>query len=163
MGVSLGCAEEKVLGGVGVGGVSLGCAEEKVLGGVGVGGVSLGCAEGGCVVGTGPQRSINGNSLGWIEGMEVDDVVLDTGCTWTMVQRSLVPEEKLVPGATIRLRCAHGDVVTYPLADLKLEVDGVVITVRAAVAERLPVSMLLGTEVAELGQLLSHHTTSQCW
>ena len=30
--LSLGCVEEKVLGGVGVGGVSLGCVEEKVLG-----------------------------------------------------------------------------------------------------------------------------------
>ena len=184
MGVSLGCAEEKVLGGVGVGGVSLGCAEEKVLGGVGVGGVSLGCAEKKVLGGVG----VGGVSLGCAEGMvrgghwatAIDQrqlvnsqgtdrrngggrrcagyrVCLDHGAAESGTRRE-VGARSHYP-----LRCAHGDLVTYPLADLKLEVDGVVITVRAAVAERLPVSMLLGAEVAELGQLLSHHTTSQCW
>ena len=55
-------------------------------------------------------RSINSkpiNRRGRVEGRLVDDVVLDTGCACTMVRRDLVPKEKLVAGATIRLRCAH--------------------------------------------------------
>ena len=42
----------------------------------------------------------------------------------------------------------------YPVADLKLEVDGVPVSVKAAVSQTLPVSVLLGTDVPELGRLL---------
>ena len=91
----------------------------------------------------------------------MDDVVLDTGCACTIVRRDLVPEEKFVAGATIRLRCAHGDVVTYPLAAVRLEIDGLSLPVTAAVAERLPVSVLLGTDVPELEKLIGQHPQPQ--
>ena len=42
----------------------------------------------------------------------------------------------------------------YPLADVQLEVDGLDLTVEAAVSETLPSSVLLGTDVAELATLL---------
>ena len=42
----------------------------------------------------------------------------------------------------------------YPLAQVELELDGVAIQVEAAVSESLPVSVLLGTDVPELSQLL---------
>ena len=66
-----------------------------------------------------------------------------------------MPPEKLLPGATTSLRCAHGDVVAYPLAAVTVEFDGLELPVRVAVAEKLPVSALLGTDVPELGQLIS--------
>ena len=40
------------------------------------------------------------------------------------------------------------------LADLNLEVSGVVLQVRAAVGDKLPVAVFLGTDVPELGQFL---------
>ena len=83
----------------------------------------------------------------------VNDIVLDTGCARTMVCKDLVPEHKTAVGESIRSRCVHGD-ITYPVADLNLEISGVRLQVRAAVAEELPVAVLLGTAVPELGQLL---------
>ena len=35
---------------------------------------------------------------GLVEGREVKDIVLDTGCSRTIVHHSLVPEKKLVTG-----------------------------------------------------------------
>ena len=128
-------------------------------------GASWGCVEDGEPVGDGSEggvaleQTINGkpiNRMGKVEGRVVDDVVLDMGCACTMVRQDLVPKERLVTGATIRLRCAHGDVVTYPLAAVKLEIDGVSLPITAAVAEKLPVSVLLGTDVPELGKLMNH-------
>ena len=53
------------------------------------------------------KQTINSKSInrsGKVEGREVDDVVLDTGCACTMVRQDLVPKERLVAGATVRLR-----------------------------------------------------------
>ena len=126
--------------------------------------MAWGCVEDGQTVGDGSvegvarERTINGkpiNRRGKVKGREVDDVVLDTGCACTMVRQDLVPKERLVAGATVSLRCAHGDVVTYPLATLELDIDGLSLPVTAAVAEKLPVSVLLGTDVPELGKLMN--------
>ena len=59
----------------------------------------------------------------------MDNVVLDTGCSQTMVCQSLVPEERLVAGATTSLRCAYGDVMVYSLADVRMEVGGTMMNV----------------------------------
>ena len=91
---------------------------------------------------------------GAVEGNSVNDVVLDTGCSRTLVQRKLVPEEKLLLDQVVAIRCAHGDTVLYPLAQIKVEVDGHALDVEAAVSDTLPVSMLLGTDVPELTDLL---------
>ena len=72
----------------------------------------------------------------------MSDIILDTGCTRTLVHRNVV------------IQCAHGDAVAYPLANVKLEVQGVTVTVEAAVSETLPQSVLLGTDVPELLSLL---------
>ena len=166
-------------------GDSVGCVEERkqvgeVNGGDGGGGhgeqdkgrqeASWECVEDGKTVGYGSgggvelKRTINSKSInrsGNVEGREVDDVVLDTGCACTMVRQDLVPKKRLVAGATVHLRCAHGDVVTYPLATVKLEIEGVVLAVTAAVADKLPVSVLLGTDVPELGKLMNQPPQEQ--
>ena len=91
---------------------------------------------------------------GFVEGVEVTDILLDTGCTQTMVRRDLVSQDQLIEGEAATIRCVHGDTVLYPLADVIIKVEGHDLTVRAAVSETLPMSVLLGTDVPQLGQLL---------
>ncbi len=88
---------------------------------------------------------------GSVEGRVVDNILLDTGCSRTLVHQSLVPEEKIQEGSAVAIRCAHGDTVLYPLAKISLEVEGQPITVEAAVSNTLP---MLGTDNPELPKLL---------
>eukprot|EP00731_Ephydatia_muelleri_P002993 Em0001g2993a len=90
---------------------------------------------------------------GMIEGKMVT-VLLDTGCSRTMVRRNLVPEHKLIEGKGVAIRCAHGDTTFYPLAEIGVEISGRNFKVEAAVADNLPVQLLLGTDVPQLFKLL---------
>ena len=63
-----------------------------------------------------------------------------------------MPEEQHLPGQAVTLLCVHRDTVLYPLAEV--EVNRVVMQVVAAVSDTLPVPILLGTDVPELGMLL---------
>ena len=90
---------------------------------------------------------------GLVEGTSVSDILLDTGCTRTMVRRDLIPEENL-PGEAVTVLSAHGDTALYLLARVKIDVEGLKLEVKAAVSESLPVSALLGTDTTQLGQLL---------
>ena len=45
-------------------------------------------------------------------------------------------------GEKVILQCAHGDIVTYPVGSVELEVQGRVLTVEAAVSNQLPSSVL---------------------
>lgn len=78
------------------------------------------------------------------------DILLDTGCTQTMVRRDLVSQGQLIEGEAATIHCVHGDTVLYPLADVNVKVEGHDLTVRAAVSETLPKSVLLGTDVPQL-------------
>ena len=84
--------------------------------------------------------------------------VLDTGCSKTIVHHNLVPQKKMVLGEAVTIRCAHGDNVLYPLANVDLVVDGVPLTVEAAVSKSLPVSVMLGTDVPELAKFVRGNT-----
>ena len=90
-----------------------------------------------------------------VEGTQVKDILLDTGCSRTLVRKDLVPEDSLLAGEAVAIRCAHGDTVLYPLAQVQLEVEGQAMAVTVAVADRLPVSVLLGTDTPLLLKLLS--------
>ena len=92
---------------------------------------------------------------GTVEGNRVDGILLDTGCTRTLIHKNLVPPHKLLPDEAVAIRCAHGDTVLYPLAAVELEVEGQHITVEAAVSDTLPTPVLLGTDVPELKVLLA--------
>jgi predicted aspartyl protease len=98
---------------------------------------------------------------GQVEGKFVTDIMLDTGCSKTMVHKRLVPDDKVEGGEAVTIRCAHGDTVLYPVANIRLEVAGQSIEVTAAVSSTLPVSVLLGTDVAQLSELLSGEMTRQ--
>ena len=91
---------------------------------------------------------------GVVEGNCVDNILLDTGCSKTLVRQDLVPKEKLLEGEAIAIRCAHGDTVLYPLAQVEVTIGGQSVDVTAAVSETLPMDVLLGTDVPELGKLL---------
>ena len=88
----------------------------------------------------------------------MNDIVLDTGCSKTLVHHDLVLQEKLLPGEAVTMRCAHGDNALYPVANVNLVMDGVPLVVEAAVSKSLPVSVLLGTDVPELARFVGGTT-----
>ena len=88
---------------------------------------------------------------GVVEGQVADDILLDTGCSKTLVRRELVPTQKILP-EQVPIRCAHGDTVMYPLANIKVQLGGMV---EAAVSDHLPMSVLLGTDVPQLVEQLN--------
>ena len=92
---------------------------------------------------------------GTVNGQCAKNIMLDTGCSSTMVHRNLVPEAQILDGESAVVRCAHGDSVLYPMAEVNIEVDGCTISAVAAVSDTLPMDVLLGTDVPELGKLLS--------
>lgn len=98
---------------------------------------------------------------GVVEGREVEDILLDTGCSKTLIHKDLVPEGKIQQGEAVAIRCAHGITVLYPLTEISLKVAGCHITVEAAVSETLPMSVLLGTDVPELTELLVEQTSKR--
>ena len=102
----------------------------------------------------GSRASSGVSREGLVEGQAVTDILLDTGCSQTLVKSDLVPTAKRVEGDAVTIRCAHGDTVLYPLAEVEMVVDGIPLQVEAAVSDTLPVSVLLGTDVPELNTLL---------
>ena len=94
-----------------------------------------------------------------VEGKYVKKILLDTGCSRTLVYRKLVPEEVFLEGKATMVCCAHGDTVLYPLAKVHMEVEGKPIEVEAAVSDRLPVGVLLGTDVSQLLELLTQQNS----
>ena len=95
---------------------------------------------------------------GLVEEIQVDQIMLDTSCSRTILRQDLVPESKITEGDVATIRCAHGDTVLYPITQLQFGVDGIPMCVEAVVSKSLPVPVLLGTYVAELHQLLDEST-----
>ena len=60
---------------------------------------------------------------GVVEGQLVNDTALDTGCSRTLVRSDLSREKDFSGGEAVTVQCAHGDVVTYPLAMVELEAE----------------------------------------
>ena len=83
-----------------------------------------------------------------VEGPTVNDIIVDTDCTQTMVHEDPPPTSYNATGETVQIRCAHGDATSYPLAYVHLDVEGVKLQVTAAVSQTLPVSVLLSTDSA---------------
>ena len=97
---------------------------------------------------------------GMVEGVPVQ-ILLDTGSARTLVRRDLVPEDKVLEGEAVVVRCAHGESVRYPLADLEIAVEGKQFVIRAGVSDKLPVQLLLGRDAPELLSLLTNSSTSE--
>ena len=77
-----------------------------------------------------------------------------------MVKKHLVPEDKILQGEVVTIRCAHGDTVLYPLAQVQVKIDGKELDIEAAVSETLPMSVLLGTDIPELSSLLKEEIST---
>ena len=60
-----------------------------------------------------------------MEGKEVSDILLDTGCSRMMVYQDLVRKGKELEGGAVTMCCAHGDVSLYPIVEVDLELEGV--------------------------------------
>lgn len=52
---------------------------------------------------------------GTVGGKVVNDILLDTGASKTLVKEELVDRD-CMSGQTVPLRCAYGHVTSYPLA-----------------------------------------------
>ena len=78
-----------------------------------------------------------------MEGKKVKDILLDTGCSRTLIHKDLVPASKI-----------QEDEAVCELTLISLEVGGHLIEVEAAVSDSLPMSVLLGTDTPELSKLL---------
>ena len=94
---------------------------------------------------------------GFVEGQRVQEILLDTGCTRTMVR---APSQKVLEGDAVIIKCAHGDTKTYLTANVGIQVDGLKFEVEADISEKLPVAVLLGKDVPEFSQLLGTDTAS---
>ena len=91
---------------------------------------------------------------GTVNGVYCRDILLDTGSTKTLVRKELVAEQDMLGGETA-VCCAHGDVVKYPTATIKVCIGGEDIQVQAGVSDTLPAAALLGWDVAQLMSLMS--------
>ena len=77
----------------------------------------------------------------------------------------------LLEGEKVAVRCVHWDTVSYPLAEVQMQLTGVEITLKASVSEKVPIPIVLRTAMLCLGELLQQmlwapHTqevVGHCW
>jgi predicted aspartyl protease len=74
-------------------------------------------------------------------------VLVDTGSDRTLVDAKLVQRQQEVEGESVPVRCVHGDTLSYPVAEVKLQVDGIDKVARVVVVPSLPVPVLLGRDL----------------
>ena len=103
-----------------------------------------------------PSFGVKGSVVrqGFVNGLPVNDLLLDTGCSKTIVRRDLVGEEQWLEGESTIIQCAHGDAIAYPLAEVQLQIQGKSMLVKAAVSDILPQSALVGTDVPGMLEML---------
>ena len=97
---------------------------------------------------------------GAVNGQWAGEILLDTGCSRTMIHSRFVRKEELLKESTT-VHCAHGDFTEYPMAKVCIEVDGQKFTTVAAVSSNLPVDILLATDMPTLGTLIQGGWRSQ--
>ena len=110
-----------------------------------------------------PRGAVEGTVLrqGVVNGFLVDDLLLDTGCSKTIVQRDLVGEEQWLGGESTIIQCAHGDAIAYLLAAIELEIQGKSVLVNTAVSDTLPQSVLVRTDVPGLLEMLQIRSSTE--
>lgn len=65
-----------------------------------------------------------------------------------------MPKEEILP-VQVPFWCAHEDSVMYPLTIIKMQLGGMAYMVKPAVSDRLPMSILLATDVPQLVKRLN--------
>ncbi len=71
--------------------------------------------------------------------------LVDSGCNQTSSHQSLIQPKALDKSCMVRVRCVHGDVVTYPVVLLTIQFRGQKHKVEVAVNPRLRHPLILGT------------------
>ena len=57
-----------------------------------------------------------------MENNPVIDILLDTGCWRTLVRQELVTGRRMLGTEVLAIRCAHGDIIEYPLARVQMQI-----------------------------------------
>ena len=87
------------------------------------------------------RSTLNGKSV---------QILIDTGCTKTMVSSKYLNSNILDHVNTEEILCVHGDKVHYPTAEVKLKLGQWSQTTKVVVAPDIPVPVLLGTDIYAL-------------
>ena len=95
------------------------------------------------------NKPVEYHAQGKVEG-QLTELLLDTGCSKTMIDANLVPAEKINEGRMMSMQCAHGDMKQHPTAVVEIEINDTKYTVEAAVVDGLPRPVLLGTGIKDL-------------
>ena len=103
-----------------------------------------------------PRGAVDSTVLreGAVNGFLVHDLLLHTGCSKTIVRRDLVGEQQWLKGESTIIQCVHGYAFAYLLAAIELEIQGKPVLVNTAVLDTFPQSVLVGTDVPGLLELL---------
>ena len=86
---------------------------------------------------------------GILNGRSVQ-MLIDTGCTNTMVSARYIDPNILDCSNTVEILCVHGDKVCYPTAEVNLRLGQWSQFSRVVVASDIPVPVLLGTDIYKL-------------
>ena len=86
---------------------------------------------------------------GTLNGKSVQ-MLIDTGCTKTMVSSKYLNSNSLDHVNTEEILCVHGDKVRYPTAEVKLKLGQWSRTAKVVAAADIPVPVLLGTDIYAL-------------
>ena len=89
---------------------------------------------------------------GLVEGKSAEFLV-DSGASCTLVRQALVAPEKINTDDQLRIKCARGDSVVYPTANIEINIDGKLYQVCAGVSPSLPRLVLLGRDIGNLLEL----------
>ena len=107
------------------------------------------------------ERDCSVYRCGTVEGAPVSDILLDSGCTQTLVRKSLVPAsaERINPDAYVS--CVHGDVESFHRAKVRMTVGGRSLCLVVGVVDNLPTSVMLGRDVLDLVNMLEEPPKQQ--
>lgn len=82
--------------------------------------------------------------------------LVDTGCTYTLVQSKFVPRQDWNDSETVTVCCVHGHNTPLPTAEVYIEVLSQSYLMKVGIAETLPYPILLGTDMPVLPELVQH-------
>ncbi|KAG5267118.1 hypothetical protein AALO_G00218190 [Alosa alosa] len=88
-----------------------------------------------------------------IDGKQLK-ALIDTGSSQTLVGVKWVPEDGVQTEHTMKIRCVHGDVISYPTADIYMQIGEQEYLVSVGVAEHLPYPVVLGKDIPGLLELV---------
>ena len=77
-------------------------------------------------------------------------MLIDTGCTKTMVSADLLNQDSVDQDQTEKIMCVHGDIMYYPTARVKLQLGQWIQVAMVVVTPGMPGSVLLGIDIYDL-------------